>query len=306
MVEFSDRLELLPVGWVRDCIGLGRFKACDVGFEPHEKDFADWKRIMGDGDIFVVVNWKVYDDESDETDELDHVIFCGSKTTLEDAQKVFQALVGYLESKPKDRGTDAGVQNFIKHLRTVAPSGVRWITHGSAGKPNPPPEPEAIIHDFFGQKSTETKEVYQARLKVLAGVQPHTVALIWKADQAKNEIERRKIESQAVEAYFAEVAMYWTPDIFKAWQRNNPVGPEWYREFVRLLAAPERQLDAINHELALNWLRRGYKLLTHREISEAIYQAMNIRVLPDTIKHKSANLGLTGRPPGPRPKSARQ
>jgi hypothetical protein len=54
---------------------------------------------------------------------------------LEDAQNLFQVFIRFLELKPQDRGTDAGLQNLSKHLRTVAPSVVRWITHSGAGKP---------------------------------------------------------------------------------------------------------------------------------------------------------------------------
>jgi hypothetical protein len=56
LVEFADRLELLPVGWARDCVCLGRFKSKEIGFQSHEKHFHDWNRMMGDNDIYVVVN----------------------------------------------------------------------------------------------------------------------------------------------------------------------------------------------------------------------------------------------------------
>jgi hypothetical protein len=87
------------------------------------------------------------------------------------------------------------------------------------------------------------------------------------------------------------------------WLRNNPVNSKWLREFVRNIEEPERQLDPINHELAMHWLRRGYNLMTENELSDAILIATGQRVMPNTLKKKRARLGLTARQPGPRPNS---
>ena len=66
-------------------------------------------------------------------------------------------------------------------------------------------------------------DVYEARLKVLAGLHPKPVELIKQADVAKDSVERRQLERGAVAAYFAELAHYWSEDEVLAWQRNNPV-----------------------------------------------------------------------------------
>jgi hypothetical protein len=166
-----------------------------------------------------------------------------------------------------------------------------------------PEDRSAIIHNYSDQKTPETMELYQARLRALAGVQPKTAALIWQSDQTGDEAQRRKLEREAVEAYFAEMGTYWPNDLVKGWQRHNPVGVKWLEEFVKLLTAPERILDPVNHEIVLNWLRRGYNLMTENELAKAIYSATGLDVKPNTVKKKRAALGLQARSPGPRPNS---
>jgi len=300
LVEFSDRLELCPVGWYRDRLGLGKYKADKVGFEPHEKMFAKWNEIMGSNEIWVVVHWMVF---SDESDKVDHAIFCRPGTTLEDAKKVFEEMEKFLDSSEPDKETRPGLIKFYNHLRTVAPYGV-WITHGDAGESEEETRyTSAIVHSYSDQKTTETRAVYQARLKVLAGMGPKTVALMHNAEEAKDDSERTKLEREAVQAFFAEVATYWTEEMLMAWQRNNPLGSKWLCEFGKVMEAPERRLDPVEHELALNWLHRGYNLMTENELSDAIFKTNGQRIKPNTLKKKRAKLGLPGRPFGPRPKS---
>ena len=87
-----------------------------------------------------------------------------------------------------------------------------------------------------------------------------------------------------------------------AWQRSNPVGTEWMREFGRVLEEPERRIDEINYELAFNWLRLKYNLLTAEELSDAIRERTGQRLMPGTLKKRRERLGLTtDRKPGPRP-----
>jgi hypothetical protein len=64
---------------------------------------------------------------------------------------------------------------------------------------------------------------------------------------------------------------------------------------------PGKALDPINHELALNWIRRGYNLLTEEELSDAILVMTGQRLTPGAIKKRRERLGLTTkRLPGPR------
>ena len=270
LVEFWDRLELVPVGWYRNIVGLGKFKASKIGFQPGELLHSLFNSVMGAKEIYVVVSWRVYDDGREEVGE---VIYCDPLTTLEGAQKKYQEMIRYLSLSREQ------LNMYAKLIGESVP----------------------IIHSLPDQKTDETSEMYQARLKVLAAMQPKTVAFIQKADEAKDAAERQKFEAAAIEAYFAETATYWPNDVIKDWQRSNPVGSEWFCEFARLIHEPERQLDPINHELAMNWLRRGYNLMTENELSDAILIATQQRVMPNTLKKKRSRLGLTARPPGPRP-----
>ena len=155
------------------------------------------------------------------------------------------------------------------------------------------PDPSAI----------DEYNVYQARLKVLAGMQPKTVALMHQAEEAKDDKERQKLEREAVRAYFAELAPSWTEDMIEAWLRTNYPGSKWLRVFAKMIEKPECELDPIEHELALNWLRRGYNLMTENELSAAILKAIGQQVKPNTLKKKRAKIGLQSkRPFGPNPK----
>jgi len=154
-------------------------------------------------------------------------------------------------------------------------------------------------------KSIDDYDLYQARLKVMAGMQSKTVELIRKADAAKDQKAREKFEREAVDAYFAEMAHSWTEDLVKEWQRSNPIGTEWMCEFARVMQEPEREIDQINYELALNWLRGKYNLLTAEELSNAILVRTGQRLIPGAVKKRRERLGLiTKRPPGPPPKES--
>lgn len=128
--------------------------------------------------------------------------------------------------------------------------------------------------------------------------------LIRLADATKEPDKRQKIERQAVQAYFAELAHDWTEEEVLAWQRSNPVGTEWMCEFATVFREPRREIDQINHELAFNWLRRKHNLLTAEELSDSILIATLQRLTPGALKKRRERLGLTTKlPPGPRPNS---
>ena len=115
---------------------------------------------------------------------------------------------------------------------------------------------------------------------------------------------RVEVERAAVQSYFAELAKYWTGDQVVAWQRNNPLESEWICEFAKVVKNPKRVIDPINHELALNWLRKNYNLLTAEELAESVAQRCLRLLTPEAIKKRRERLRLTTkRPPGPPPKS---
>ncbi len=155
-----------------------------------------------------------------------------------------------------------------------------------------------------GPGATDEHDLYQARLKVLAGLHPKTVELIRQADVVKDPEQKQKLGREAVQAYWAELAHYWSEEELLAWQRSNPIGTEWMRELVQVRDKPRRAIDPINYELAFNWLRRKYNLLTETELSDSIWLATLQRLMPGVLKKRRERLGLTTkRPPGPRPNS---
>ena len=153
-------------------------------------------------------------------------------------------------------------------------------------------------------KATDEYDVYHARLKVMGELQPKTVELIKIANATKDPIKRQLVEREAVQSYFAELAHYFTEDEVLAWQRSNPVGTGWMCEFGEVMREPRRTIDPVNHELALNWLRQKYNLLTERKLSVSIFKRILKWLTPAAIKKRRERLGLTSkRPPGPPPKS---
>jgi hypothetical protein len=73
------------------------------------------------------------------------------------------------------------------------------------------------------------------------------------------------------------------------------VGTAWLCEFSTVFQEAPRDLDPINQELALNWLRRKYNLLTAEELSDAILVATLQRLTPGALKKRRERLGLTTR-----------
>ncbi len=284
LVECHDELELRPFYSVREFVGLGRHKASEVGPPEGDPMHPFFSAVMGEREIWVIATWRRYEDGSDEKLGLD---FLDPEATEADARKVFdnavsfqnlskkelEELSGLFEAKPEDL---AYVEERFPNFQTAASSA----------------------------NSIEDSDLYQARLKVLAGFQPKTVELILRAEATADPQAREIIERQAVQAYFGDMAQEWTEEEVMAWQRSNPVGTEWMCHFARVFHEPERRIDPVNHELALNWLRRKYNLLTAEELSDAILVATGQRVMPATLKKKRERLGLTTkRPPGPRPNS---
>jgi hypothetical protein len=281
LVEYRDRIELTPIYWYREFVGMGRFKANEVGPQPGDDMHPFFKAIMGDNEIWVIVSWRRYEDGREEDMNISYL---DPEATEAEARKVFARSIRFLRMSKK------ALEDLSQCFR-ASEDDLGYVENRF---PNVEHAPDP--------QSTDEYDLYQARLKVLAGMQPNTVALLKQADATKDPQKREKIEREAVQAFFAEVATYWTDDLLMAWQRNNPVGSKWLCEFARVIEEPERQLDPINHELALNWLRRGYNLLTENELSDAILIATGQRVMPGTLKKKRERLGLTTkRKPGPRP-----
>jgi hypothetical protein len=283
LVEYRDRISLTPLYWCRKFVGMGRCKANKVGPQPGDDMHPLFNAIMGDNEIWVIVSWRRYEDGREEDMNISYL---DPEATEAEARKVLARSIRFLRMSKK------ALEDLSQCFRASEDD----LAYVENRFPNVKHAPDP--------QSTDEYDLYQARLKVLAGMQPNTVALLKQADATKDPQKREKIEREAVEAYFADMATYWPENLLKDWLRSNPAGSKWLRKFARMIEQPERELDPVDLELALNWLRRGYNLLTESELADAIVTATGQRLKPGTIKKRRVRLGLTTkRQPGPRPKS---
>jgi hypothetical protein len=286
LVEYRDHIELTPVYWYREIVGLGRYKASEVGPQPGDDLHPFFNAVMGDKEIWGVVSWRRFEDGTEEPINFQYL---DPEATEEEARSAYVDAVRFLELG-KAELEEIG-KCFVQTEEDLA-----YIENRFPDAKIGPPD----------SKSVEESDVYQARLKVMAGIQPKTVKLILDAGEEDDPKRRDELEKKAVQAYFAEMAHLWTEDLVREWQRTNPLGTEWMCEFARVWREPERRIDPINHELALNWLKRKYNLLTAEELSDAILIVTGQRMMPETIKKRRERLGLTTkRPPGPKLNSER-
>jgi hypothetical protein len=288
MVEFQDHLVLMPVPSYRVIYGYGRMKATeatikteDGGTEPF------WDNCTPDEEIWTIIQLFRYEDGYQEQGDRRYIR--RTVTESEIRAKIQEMKDRYSMSREK--------MLAMTWLYEGGEKDRAYIEENYPNYQSPPSDPKAI----------DEYDVYQARLKVLAGLQPTTVELIRIANAIQDPEKRQRVEREAVQAYFAELAHYFTEDEVLAWQRSNPVGTGWICEFGGVFHHPRRQIDRVNHELALNWLHRKYNLLTPEELSDEIFKSTLIRLAPEALKKRRERLGLTTkRTPGPPPKSACQ
>ena len=285
LIECRDHITLTPVPSFREFFAYGKVKATEAVIELEDGTTEPfWDNCTSDEEVWAVVQWVRFEDGHEEEGSEQYL---RSPHTEEDARKAMQQMSDFY-GMSKERMLDLG------RLVEDCEDNDDFMESRYPNYQSPPSDPKAI----------DEYDVYQARLKVLAGLHPKTVELIKLADATQDPQKRCKIERETVQAYFAELAHYWTEDEVLGWQRSNPIGTEWMCEFARVFEEPKREIDPIKYELAFNWLRRKYNLLTAEELSDKILLATLQRLTPTGIKKMRERLGLTTkRPPGPRPKS---
>ena len=229
----------------REFFAYGKVKASEAVIELQDGSTEPfWDNCALDEEVWAVVQWVRFDDGHEVKGTIRYL---RSPHTEDDARKAMQEMSDFFSmSKAKLLGLTRVYQATEDDYADIES---RYPNYQS-----PPADPRAL----------DEYDVYQARLKVLAGLHPRTVELIKLADVTEDVQKRQKIERETVQAYFAELAHYWTEEEVLAWQRSNPIGTEWMCEFGRVLAEPKREIDPINHELAFNWLRRKYNLLRRK------------------------------------------
>jgi hypothetical protein len=275
LLECRDCLVLAPVAAFQELFAYGRIRTREAMVEVDGKLEPFWDDAPEDEECWAVVQWTRFENGRQVEGMVQYI---REPTTEDEVRKAMEDLRQFYSLSREEllqmarcfRGND-GDYDYIESRHPNYQS--------------PPADP----------KDLEALDLYQARLKVLAGLQPKTVDLIRRADAETDPGKRQRLEREAVQAYFAELAHHWTEDQVLAWQRSNPVGTAWLCEFSTVFQEAPRELDPINHELALNWLRRKYNLLTAEELSDAILVATLQRLTPEALKKRRERLGLTTR-----------
>ena len=274
LIECRDHISLTPVPSFREFFAYGKVKAAEVVIELEDgRTEPFWDNCAPDEEVWAVAQWVRFEDGHEEKGTINYL---RSPNSERDARKAMQEMSDFYGMN-KERMLDLG-----RLVENCEDSDV-FMESRYPNYQSPPSDPKAI----------DKYDVYQARLKVLAGLHPKTVELIKRADATQDPQKRYKIERETVQAYFAELAHYWTEEEVLAWQRSNPIGTEWMCEFARVFEEPRREIDPIKHELAFNWLRRKYNLLTAEELSDSILIATLQRLTPEAIKKRRERLGLT-------------
>ena len=294
LIECRDHFKLVAVPEVRVVYGYGKIKSSKATIDrddPNSEPF--WDDLGPEEEVWAIMQWYQYEDGHEEPGD---IIFARPERTEEEIRKRMERM-----------------KDSCSLTREQALGMLRCY--------DAPEEDHDYVEDNYPDyqfepdpKATDEYDVYHARLKVMEELQPKTVALMKIANATKDPVKRQFVEREAVQSFFAELAAhYFTEDEIKAWQRSNPVGTGWMCEFGEVMREPRRQLDPINHDLALNWLRENYNRMTAKELSESIFSqvwkwlAPGFQMTADFIKKRRERLGLTTkRPPGPHPKSFSQ
>ena len=283
LVDYRDRIELAPLFSFREFTGMGRVNADEVGPRQNGKLHPFFAAVMGGREIWVIVCWRQYEDGSEEPLRFQYL---DPEATEATARKSFDEAVEFMNTS-KDK-----LEALARCLETTEDDRDYIETRFPDVKRS------------TDATSIDDKDLHHARLKVLSGMQPRTAQMLHRAEETREQKLREALERDAVEAFFADMANSWTPELIKEWQRHNPVGTEWLVEFARSLGERKHEIDPINHELVLNWLRRKYNLLTAEELSALLYEATGEKLSAGAIKKRRERLGLiTKRQPGPRPNS---
>ena len=279
LIECRDHFQLVTVPAVRTVYGYGKVKASKAMVDSDELNpVQSWTDLGPDDEIWCVMQWFVYEVGHQEPG---NIFFLRPECAEEEVKESMERMMSFAK-------------------------GTREEALGMLQCYDAPEEDHQFVEDNFPNyqtepdpKNTDEYDVYHARLKVMAELQPITVALIKIANATKDPAKRQHVEREAVQSFFAELAHYFTEDEVLAWQKSNPVGTGWMCEFAKVMGSPRKQLDPINHELAFNWLRRKYNDLSAKDLSNTVFErvwrwlAPGFKMTADFIKKRRERLGLT-------------
>jgi hypothetical protein len=286
LIECRDHFQLVPVPAGRVVVGYGKRLASAVPLDPDDPNSEPfWDNCGPNEEVWVVMEWFQFDDGQRVPGNIQHMR--GEHITEEQVKREMEKMAEFCNHTREE--LLAMAQCF-----EATEDDYQYIDDRC---PNYQTEPDP--------KATDEYDVYHARLNVMSELQPKTVELLRISDATKDPEKRQFVEREAVQSYFAELAHYFTEEEILAWQRSNPVGTGWMCEFGEVMREPRRTISPVNHELALNWLREKYNLMTEGQLSFSIFKRILIWLTPGALKKRRERLGLTSkRRPGPPPKQA--
>ncbi len=147
--------------------------------------------------------------------------------------------------------------------------------------------------------SVAAEDLDAAQWKVLSRAFPGTVRLLMKAKDAVSDRVRADLHRQAVAQYKAD-AFAVSGILF-----DGVADAATRRRMRAALRRKPKWFDAVDYELALNWMRERYNAMTSAELAEAIHKVTGKRLASEAVKKRRERLGLvTTRHTGPRPRGS--
>jgi hypothetical protein len=287
LVECWDHFELVFVPEMKILYGYGKIKASQAPTDfddPNAEPMSSvWDDLAPDTEIWCVMRWYEFQDGHRENT---NSVFIRPDLTEDEVKERLEQLKRFYNISPDEARELLQVYEAKEEDYDFVDA--TWPKYQSKPDPN----------------KTDEHDVYNARLKVLSELSPKTIELLQIVDAITDQANRKYVEREMVQSYFAELAHYFTEDEILAWQKNNPVGTGWMCEFAEVMGKPRRTISPVNYELALNWLHAKYNEMTEKQLSISIFKRLWIWLTPSAIKKRRERLGLTSkRPTGPPPKS---
>lgn len=157
LVEYRDRIELRPYCWCREFVGLGKIRGSEVPENSASFFTSMFRKLFWRRSVWVIVCWRRYEDGREEALRTQYI---SPDATEDEARREFDRHVRFTQL-PREELEE------LLSLYVATPDDVAYAESRPSRKE-------------LGMLASETREetdVYQARLKALAGLAPQTVSL---------------------------------------------------------------------------------------------------------------------------------
>jgi hypothetical protein len=136
------------------------------------------------------------------------------------------------------------------------------------------------------QATPSVADLHGAQWKVLARAYPGTVRLLEKVKAAASDRDRADLNKQAVAQWKAEGFA------LSGILLDGVADAETRKRMGAALRRKRKGFDAVDYELALNWLRKGYDKMRPDQLANAVCRATGRRLTPKTIRRRHERLRL--------------